>query len=384
MDVVVEMKVALVTCWYKDISMANYSSNLQGSTGGKVDWDVVSSHCGCCKRYSGRKDFLQGECRFVSFPRYMSSVEAASGHGPIQKMLSMYSLFLQFLRGVAYLAKCKNDDIIHYQLSSSQSFGVCALFGVLSVPSEKKRVVTVHSIDPMNKFSFFGNLYKKADMVLVHSEEMKQKMISYAVPENKIRVVPHGARLPPLSGAARKEVTFFGSPTKTKGFWTVIGALKALKDQNKPLKLHIYGIYSVAERNEAVKAASQAGVADLLVWGNRLTEAEFDRKIQESIFTLAVNAIPVSGSSVVTRAMANGTPIIASRIGGIPEYLGDAGLLVPPSDPAALASAMEKLLEDTSLREKFSAEARKKAEGFSWDKVAEMTACIYEECLLKD
>jgi glycosyltransferase involved in cell wall biosynthesis len=61
--------------------------------------------------------------------------------------------------------------------------------------------------------------------------------------------------------------------------------------------------------------------------------------------------------------------------------LGDGGLQVPPDDPQALASAMAKLLDDPLLRERFSTMARRRAENFSWDKVAEMTAGIYYECL---
>ena len=375
------MKVALITCWYKDISMANYSANLQNASGAKIEWKVVSSHCGCCNRYSGRKNFLQSVCKFVSFPSYVPSVEGSSSPRAFHMLLSASSLLLESLRGVAYLAKCKSDDIIHYQLSASQSFGVSSLFGLLSIPSEKKRVVTVHSIDPLNKFSFYSRSYRKADRIIVHSNEMKRKMISLSVPEGKIKLVPHGARLPPLLKTSREEITFFGSPNSAKGFWTILQSMKILRDQNREIHLHIYGIYSDSEKNEAIKAAMQFGVADLLVFGDRISEAEFDRKMQESVFTLAVNTVSVSGSSVVTRAMANATPIIASNIGGIPEYLGDGGLLVPPSDPQALASAMASLLDDQTLREKLSTTARRRAEKFSWDKVAEITTSIYEECL---
>jgi glycosyltransferase involved in cell wall biosynthesis len=373
----------MITCWYKDISMANYSTNLQNASGKEVDWQVVSSHCACCKRYRGRKHFLQGACKFVSFPPYMPSVEDSVKSRAFRPILSASMLVLESLRGIAYLTKCKNSDIIHYQESSSQSFGICALCALLSIPVEKKRIVTVHSIDPMSRFSFFRRSYKNADRILVHSNELRNQLLAMSVPASKIRLVPHGAILPQLSKAARKEITFFGSPTKFKGFWTILESMKILRDQNRDVQLHVYGIYSESEKDEAVKAASEIGVSDLLVWGSRLTEAEFDGKMQESLFTLAVYAAAVSGSSVVTRAMANGTPVIASNIGGIPEYLGDGGLLVPPNDSLALASAMVKLLDDASLREKFSLIERKRAESFSWDKVAEITAGIYNECLLE-
>ncbi len=375
------MKVAMVTCWYKDISMANYSSNLENASDKTIDWQVVSAHCGCSKRYSGRKNFLQSKCKFVSYPPYVPALEATTGPRALHSLISGATLFLESLRGIAYVAKCKDSDIIHYQQSTAASFGIISLYGLLSIPTQKKCIVTVHSIDPMSRFKVLSRSYKKADRILVHSNEMKEKLMSMDVPESKIRLVPHGTKLPPLLKTSRKEITFFGSPIKVKGFWTILSALKILKDQDRNVHLNIYGIYSSAEKNEAINEATRVAVSDLLVWGDRLSETDFDRKMQESMFTLAVYSFTVSGSSIVTRAMGNATPVIASNIGGISEYLGDGGLMVPPDDPNALASAMVKLLDDPSLREIFSTVARRRAEKFSWDRVAEMTAGIYYECL---
>ncbi len=210
---------------------------------------------------------------------------------------------------------------------------------------------------------------------------MKKRIMAFGVPASKIRIVPHGASLPPLIGLPRKEITFFGAPTKGKGFLTILRALKLLKDKGREVHLHIYGIYSEAEKDKAINDAVTIGVADLLVWKGRLSEADFDQKMQESMFTLALYSSHVSGSSIITRAMGNATPIIASNIGGIPEYLGRGGLLVEPDDPEALASAMIKLFDDAALRQRLSEKGRRKAETFTWDKVAEMTFKIYYECI---
>jgi glycosyltransferase involved in cell wall biosynthesis len=51
----------------------------------------------------------------------------------------------------------------------------------------------------------------------------------------------------------------------------------------------------------------------------------------------------------VIEAMSIGLPIVAADHGGPPEVLGDAGLLVPPGDPEALAGAIERLLDDREL-----------------------------------
>ena len=57
-------------------------------------------------------------------------------------------------------------------------------------------------------------------------------------------------------------------------------------------------------------------------------------------------------SNVLLESMAAGVPVVATRVGGTPEAVehGETGLLVPPSDPQGLATAMARLLTDNGLR----------------------------------
>jgi len=66
---------------------------------------------------------------------------------------------------------------------------------------------------------------------------------------------------------------------------------------------------------------------------------------------------------VIAEAMASGLPVVASRVGGIPEVVseGETGLLVPPGDAGALAGAIDRLVDSPRLRRRLGAAARKRA-----------------------
>jgi glycosyltransferase involved in cell wall biosynthesis len=68
----------------------------------------------------------------------------------------------------------------------------------------------------------------------------------------------------------------------------------------------------------------------------------------------------------IGEAMATGLPVVASRVGGIPEVLGDAGVLVEKDQPAALADALRTLLHDPAARTELGAAARRRAESRDW------------------
>jgi glycosyltransferase involved in cell wall biosynthesis len=78
-------------------------------------------------------------------------------------------------------------------------------------------------------------------------------------------------------------------------------------------------------------------------------------------------------------AMACGVPVICSRAASLPEVVGDAALLVPPDDPAALSTALKQVLSDEGLRSALIAAGLSRASRFSWDRAARDTLGVYAE-----
>lgn len=68
----------------------------------------------------------------------------------------------------------------------------------------------------------------------------------------------------------------------------------------------------------------------------------------------------------VGEGLATGLPVVASRVGGIPEAMGSAGVLIPPDDPVALAGSLEALACDAGLRARLGAAGRARAVARDW------------------
>ncbi|GIV97635.1 MAG: glycosyl transferase family 1 [Herpetosiphonaceae bacterium] len=75
-------------------------------------------------------------------------------------------------------------------------------------------------------------------------------------------------------------------------------------------------------------------------------------------------------------AMACGTPVLASSTSSLPEVVGDAALLVDPTDPAAIAEAILRLCGDTGLRAELAARGIERARLFSWRRTAHETLAV--------
>jgi glycosyltransferase involved in cell wall biosynthesis len=76
-------------------------------------------------------------------------------------------------------------------------------------------------------------------------------------------------------------------------------------------------------------------------------------------------------------ALACGAPVLASHAGALPEVVGDAGLLLPPGDPAAWTAALERVLGDPALEADLRQRGPAQAARFSWARAARETLAVY-------
>lgn len=126
--------------------------------------------------------------------------------------------------------------------------------------------------------------------------------------------------------------------------------------------------------------ANSLNVAGLIALPGKVSKAEVPGWLDKAdifINTTNVDNTPVS----ILEAMACGLCIVSTNVGGIPhllEHEQDA-LLVPPDDPEAMASAVQRILTDNVLAERLSTNARKKAEQCDWSLILPQWQAIFKE-----
>lgn len=138
-----------------------------------------------------------------------------------------------------------------------------------------------------------------------------------------------------------------------KGVEYLIEAVARLTT-NRPWELWIVGPteHYTEYRASLRQLATQRGLADRIHWGGHVKFGPdmFDLYRSADVFVLP--SLSEGAPRVLIEARANGLPVVATRVGGIPSTVRDGvdGLLVPPRDPDAIAAAIERLLVDGDLR----------------------------------
>jgi glycosyltransferase involved in cell wall biosynthesis len=189
----------------------------------------------------------------------------------------------------------------------------------------------------------------------------------FQVIQNKIYVHHHGLDFEEFpyepDNRPSRRVVAVGRLDRAKGFDYLLRATQELKCRGLDIEVEFVGDGQQASALRAL--AGELRVTDRVRFRGWLPFDEVREAMRQA--TILVHPSPELGDgvpNVIKEAMAVGTPVIASDVAGIPEVLGNGscGVLVPPKDATGLADAMEALLANEALRQKFAAAAREHAE----------------------
>lgn len=251
-------------------------------------------------------------------------------------------------------------------------------------------VQTIH--DPVRHLGMKNRLYDivrymelvRVDRVIVLSHRFENAFVHFGVGPERLDVIPHGSfefdeeiwpgkcfPKPPL----KKSILFAGTINKYKGLDILLRAFALVLKKHPEATLTIAGKGDLSPYLELLKKAGNVTIINRYV-----TEQELANLHAMSDFVVAPY-IDASQSGVVSLALSNGRPVIATKVGGVPEQIddGETGILIEPNDVHGLANAIIMLLWDREKILKLSSLAKERySQKFGWEVIAEKT---YNSCL---
>lgn len=155
-----------------------------------------------------------------------------------------------------------------------------------------------------------------------------------------------------------------------KGLDTLLDAFARLLHARPQLRLCVAG--RGKDANRLIERARELGVASRIEVLGAVSEERRMELFSGAQVLLMPSRFEGFGM-VAAEAMAAGVPVVASDAGSLPEVIDapHGGVLVPSGDPGALATAVEELLQNPLTRSALSRSARRSAERFRWDHIAE-------------
>jgi glycosyltransferase involved in cell wall biosynthesis len=320
------------------------------------------------------------ECELITFARHTHLVDESSG----LRIRTLRALGWMgghpahpFAPGLVWaLSRSRSRaQIVHTHHMRSVPSRMAALVGNLH---HLRVTVTDHGLQGD---SWGGLLPRLFDLFLLVSAYSAR---SLGVPPARTRVIYGGAdpmRYVPDPTLRRRGVLFVGRLTPHKG---VDGLLQALPDgaalrivgstghDPKPPESDYPWLLHELARDRAVEFLGAAADADLPVL-YRSAEVFVLPSVERNCYGRSVRVSELLGLAAI-EAMASGTPVVASRLGGLTEVVEDGvtGFLVPPGDVAALRGRLDLLLAEPALARRLGEAARARVlDQFTWAKVAE-------------
>jgi glycosyltransferase involved in cell wall biosynthesis len=249
---------------------------------------------------------------------------------------------------------------------------------------------------------YYINTCRFATLVLVDSETGKSDLLRFYgdhIDEDRVRILQY---YPPINRRPFPEADdlvrvrekyklpsrYFFYPAQ---FWPhknhiqIVHAIKLIADQTGQripvVFCGAYWYYTMAVHfKELMEAAQKMGVADRISYLGPVPDADMG-----ALYSLSAGLVMPTffGPTNIPplEAWHFGRPVITSDIRGVREQIGDAGLLVDPRSPQALAEAMQRIWRDEALCNELAARGRQRLASFSWRSfVDKLTAIMNDAC----
>ena len=235
---------------------------------------------------------------------------------------------------------------------------------------------------------------RTATIVVTPSEAVRQEVHNHMkVPLDRIVAIPEAARSCfrrldfELTDGVRKRlgitelfVLYVGTVEPRKNLLTLVRAFEqVVSESDLRLQLVIAGRKGWMV-DELFRYVKQSLAAQQIIFTGYLSDNELCA-LYSSCALFVYPSLYEGFGLPPLEAMASGAPVIASSIPSISEVLGEAALLVDPTDGTSLARAIIRLLKDEELRKELASKGLRRTSELSWERTAELTRAVYEQAL---
>lgn len=230
----------------------------------------------------------------------------------------------------------------------SRAFGLRCIEGMLNRRcSEARSPLTIRKL--LRDTGAIQRAYKSLAYVMVASTYMFDLLLQNGFLRERLMILPpHFQEIPHfLPPQTQPPVVLFSARLEAEKGLPYL--LQALTQTRTSFRLWVAGDGSRRAEYEAL--ASRMGLQDRVDFLGWLDQAGMHAAFQNSSVFVMPSIFPEPFGKVGVEALAHGRPVVAFRVGGIPDWLFDerSGLLVPPLDVAALAAAIDHLIENEQL-----------------------------------
>jgi len=340
---------------------------------------------------------LYDEARWVRRNDYAPVVDGVPVHRfPVRKRL-IPGLTMPMMIGLMDALSASGADVVH---AHSHRYGHVLEAAAVADRRHIPLVVSTHyhpadhrepawkrGLLRVQDVGFGATAYRVARALVVETEREASLVREFA-PANRIRLIPPGIDVAEWSapgpdrrpdGLPPEYFLFFGRVAPNKGIPYLIDAIAQLPP---PLRLPLVIMGPDWGERAAIEERSRVrGLQGAVLFLGHVDGTEVIRAVIRGARALVLPSEWEAFGLVLLMAMAAGTPIVASDVGGVPEVLeqGRVGLLVPYADPGALAAALRRVLEEPGPTQERVRAGRERVQQFDWSVAVERHRALYRE-----
>lgn len=300
----------------------------------------------------------------------------------------------------------ENPDIIHFQGANQILQSV--LTAHASILCRSKTLLTVHGLHAQIEL-FRNRTYsrlinelllrlalRKVDRIIALSKS-DLHMIDYLnIAKEKVSVIPNGIDLSRFRDLTQEKqlpkgdldpdapyVLCVTRIRENKGIESLIRAAANVVSKRPDVKFLLVGNCPKTYALKLRRLVSKVNLEKNFIFKGYVEhESDYLLSLYHHASVFVLPSFMESFPLVLLEAMAANLPIVASRVGGIPDLISsDEGILTAPGDVAALKSSLLFLLDNADIRKKLGQNAGRKAENYSWNKISRETLSVYERLL---